>query len=179
MGYLLNSLGNLPIDTEVKFYAFVINGQWEEPLYQVIDQNFSRIAKSIGSHAVIAKGTEPAEWTREVAEEYLGPNHDQYFHLLPALLITDAHPSQVTEKSLRLLIPLRDVEERFGGWNQFFTLLGGFVQGKSDEFVKKFEARDLVETVNKIVQVKPAMFGIGLNINELFALWRRRRNAGA
>lgn len=43
MGYLLNSLGSLPVDDEVRFYIFVINGQWQEPLYEMIEQNFAKL----------------------------------------------------------------------------------------------------------------------------------------
>jgi hypothetical protein len=175
MGYMLNSLGNLPVDDSVKFYVFVINGQWQEPLYGMIAQNFSSIARGIGKHAVIAKGLNPVEWYGEIAEKYLGKDHDDYFHLLPALLVTDAHPDRVSESSLRLLIPLRDVEARFGGWNQFFALLTDFVQLKSDEFVKRFHAKDdAFDVANKVVSVKPGAFGISVNVNELLLWWRKR-----
>ena len=89
MGYLLNSLGNLPVDDDVKFYIFVINGQYQEPLYGMIEQNFSSIARSIGKHAVIAKGLNPVEWSGDIAEKYLGKDHNDYCMLLPALLVTD------------------------------------------------------------------------------------------
>lgn len=174
MGYMLNSLGNLPVDDDVKFYVFVINGQWQEPLYGIIEQNFSSIARSIGKHAVIAKGLNPMEWYGEVAEKYLGKDHADYFQLLPALLVTDAHPDRVSEGSLRLLIPLRDVEARFGGWNQFFALLTDFVQLKSDEFVNRFHKKeDAFDVANKIVSVKPGAFGISVNMNELLSWWRK------
>ncbi len=180
MGYMLNSLGNLPVDEDVNFYVFVINGQWQEPLYGMIEQNFSSIARSIGSHAVIAKGLHPAEWYGEVAEKYLGKEHGSYHPLLPALLVTDAHPDEISDKTLRLLVPLQDVESRFGGWNQFFTLLSDFVQMKSDEFVKRFNQKeDAFDTANKIVSLKPGAFGISLNVNELVTWWRRRAQKAA
>jgi hypothetical protein len=176
MGYLLNSLGNLPVDDDVRFYLFVINGQWEEPLYGMIEQNFSSIARSIGKHAVIAKGLNPEEWYGEVAEKYLGKDYGDYFPLLPALLVTDAHPDSVTEKSLRLLVPLREVEDRFGGWPQFFALLSDFVQLRSDDFLKRFHKKeDGMDVANRIVGVKPGAFGISININELVSWWRRRK----
>jgi hypothetical protein len=180
MGYMLNSLGNLPVDDDIRFYVFVINGQWQEPLYGMIEQNFSSIAKSIGTHAVVAKGLHPAEWYGEIAETYLGKDHDDYFPLLPALLVTDAHPSSFTDKSLRLLVPLRDVENRFGGWPQFFNLLSDFVQLKSDAFLKRFHKKeDGVDTINKIIAVKPGAFGISINVNELVSWWRRRKDTTA
>lgn len=175
MGYMLTSLGNLPVDDDVKFYVFVINGQYREPLYDLIEQNFSSIARNIGKHAVIAKGLNPVEWYGDIAEKYLGRDHDDYFSLLPALLITNAHPDSVSDSSLRLLVPLREVESRFGGWNQFFSLLSDFVQMKSDEFIKRFQKKDDVfDVANKVIVVNPGAFGLSLNINELVSWWRKR-----
>jgi hypothetical protein len=179
MGYALTSLGNLPVDDEVKFYIFAINGQWQEPLYRMIEQNFESIARSIGKHAVIAKGLNPAEWYGEVAERYLGKDHDRYFQLLPALLVTDTHPDRLSDKSVRLLVPLKDIEDRFGGWTQFFTLLSDFVQLKSDEFAKRFERKeDLLNTATKIINVNPGAFGVSINAIELLSWWRRRARKG-
>jgi hypothetical protein len=175
MGYLLNSLGNLPVDDDVKFYIFVINGQWREPLYEIVEQNFSSVARSIGKEAVIAKGLNPVEWSNEVAARYLQDNYGNYSSLLPALLVTNAHPEKLSEKSLILLVPLKDVESRFGGWNIFFGLLSDFVQFKSDEFLTRFHKKeDALEIANKIINIKPGAFGLSLNVNELFSWWRRR-----
>jgi hypothetical protein len=179
MGYMLNSLGNLPIDDDVRFYIFVINGQWQEPTYAVMEENFAAVARSIGKAAVIAKGLNPQEWYGEVAEAYLGKDHDDCFSLLPALLLTDAHPSQITKGSLRLLVPLRDAESRFGGWPQFFRLLTDFVQLKNDEFVKRFEKKEsAINVANSVISLKPGIFGISININELVSRWRKKKAAG-
>jgi hypothetical protein len=178
MGYMLSSLANLPVDDDVRFYVFVINGQWQEPTYTILEQNFTQVAKSIGKSAVIAKGLNPQEWYGQIAETYLGKEHGDLFPLLPALLITDAHPSTIAPESLRLLVPLRDVEERFGGWPQFFSLLTDFVQLKSDTFVQRFQTKEsAVDAANSIVELRPGMFGISININELISRWRKRKAA--
>ena len=101
MGYQLNSLGNLPIDDSVSLYIFVINGEWSGGRYEVLERNFSRIAQSIGSTAVIAKGFDK-EFYEEVAHTYLGKDHREFRQLLPALLITDTHPDKLTDGSMRL-----------------------------------------------------------------------------
>jgi hypothetical protein len=73
-------------------------------------------------------------------------------------------------------VPLRDVEARFGGWNQFFALLSDFVQLKSDAFLKKFQAKeDAFDVADKIIKVSPGAFGVSVNINELVSQWRKRR----
>ena len=177
MGYQLNSLANLPIDAEVNFYIFVINGQWKEPVYSILNENFSAIARSIGNNAVIAMGLNPQEWYDEVAAGYLSKDHNELFNLLPAVLITNAHPDRITESSLRLLVPLRDVEARFGGWPQFFASLSDFVQLKNDGFLNKFQPKeDFIDVANKVVNLRPGMFGVSVNINELITWWKKRRS---
>jgi hypothetical protein len=98
MGYALNELANLPVDDKVHFYIFVVNGHYKEPLYEMIQRNFMAIAKSIGSNAVIAVGTDPRAFTTQVARQYLGQgNSDASFTgALPALLITNA-PGETNE----------------------------------------------------------------------------------
>src|SRR5436190_24238658 len=108
MGYALNELANLPVDENVHFYIFVVNGQHREPLYEMMQQNFIAVAHSIGSNAVIAVGTNPASFTTQVARKYLGKGNtdDSIISILPALIITNAHPEKLTKDSVRLGVPL-------------------------------------------------------------------------
>lgn len=180
MGYVLNELANLPVDENVHFYIFVVNGQFREPLYDVIVQNFMEIARSIGSNAVIAVGTDRQGFTTSVAKKYLGDgNSDNTLNnMLPALLITNDHPEKLTTGSLRLVVPLRDAEERFGGWHQFFSSLSRFVRREDDEFIRRFEAKEnLLEAANKVIEMKPGIFGFSLNINELVDRWLKSKAA--
>lgn len=180
MGYALNELANLPVDENVHFYIFVVNGQYREPLYEMLQQNFVEIARSIGSNAVIAIGTDPNSFTTQVARKYLGKGNsdNSFIQILPALIITNAHPEKLTRDSVRLVVPLRDAKSRFGGWAQFFALLSSYVRGESDDFVKRFDAKEnLIDAANKVVNLKPGMFGISLNVNELIERWNKRRVA--
>lgn len=175
MGYLLNSLANLPVDEDVNFYIFVINGQWQEPLYEMMERNFSQVAKSIGNNAVIAKGLDPKGFCGEVEEKYFGSEAARLFPLLPALLITDAHPDEIDDESLRLIVPLKEAEERFGGWPQFFSQLSDFVQHRDDEFVKRFsKLEDAFDAADRLIEFKPGIFGVSLNVNEIYRWWRKR-----
>jgi hypothetical protein len=176
MGYALNELANLPVDDGIHFYIFVVNGSYREPLYDMIQQNFIAIAKSIGSNAVIAVGTDPKAFSSQVEKKYFGQSDTSFFHALPALLITNAHPDKLTKDSVRLIVPLRDAESRFGGWQQFFDLLSSFVKGESAEFLDKFQKKeDLLDAANKVFNVRPGMFGVSVNVNELLDRWRKKQ----
>ena len=177
MGYALNDLGNLPVDANVRFYIFVVNGRFREPLYEMMQENFFRIAADIGGQAVIAVGTDPAAFTRAVARKYLGEGNSDagFIDILPALLITDTHPEQLTKASMRLVVPLADAESRMGGWHQFFDALGRFARGEDDEFLRRFENRaDLLDAANRVLELRPGLFGISVNVNELLEMASRR-----
>lgn len=146
----------------------------------MMQKNFLEIAKSIGSNAVVAVGTEPKSFTMQIAQRILGKGNSDasFLRFLPALIITNAHPGKLTKDSVRLVVPLRDAEDRFGGWSQFFVLLASYVRGESDEFVKRFEAKgSFIETANKVVSLKPGIFGLGINLNELVDRFNKRLTA--
>lgn len=184
MGYVLNDLANLPVDDNIHFYIFVVNGQYIEPLYEIMEQNFMKIAADIGRRAVIAVGTDRKNFTTSVAKTYLGKGNSdrEFMRLLPALLITNEHPERLNQQSMRLVVPLAHAEERMGGWHQFFDALGRFARGEDDDFLHRFENReDFLNVADRIVELKPGMFGMSININELLKLAAQRiadRRAG-
>ncbi len=168
MGYMLSSLGNLPIEEDVTLYIFVMNRGFKGGRYEAIEQNFVEIARRIGPNAVIAKGFEENVWSDELARKYLGKNYQEVFGLLPALLITDSHPYRLTDDSLRLLIPLKEAEARFGDLDAFFRALTEFATNRDPGFLELFvEEKDYLAEANRIFDVKPNICGIGINLNAL------------
>ena len=174
MGYQLTSLGNLPIENDVDLYIFVVNGNWHGGRYEILEKNFSNIAQQIGARSVIAKGFEENLWSTEICRKYLGKSYDDLFKHLPALLLTDSHPDRIREDSLRLLIPLRNAEERFGDLESFFRSLSKFAKFGNSEFLDNFsDQRDWKRAGNDIIDLKPNFFGIGINLNEFIRRFRR------
>lgn len=173
MGYMLSSVGNLPIEDNISLYIFVVNGTWRGEPYTTLENNFTNIAQQIGENAVIAKGFEPAAWTDQVAKIYFGNDSNDLFQALPALVLTDAHPEQLNESSLRLIVPLREVEGRFLDWNNFFHSLTEFAVNKNPEFLEKFKDKSqAIDSANRIIDLKPNFFGIGINLNAAIEKWR-------
>lgn len=166
MGYMLSSLAHLPIDDAIDLYIFVINGGWQGGNHDIIERNFSRIAKEIGSKAVIAKGFDDQQWSGKICTKYLGKNYEDIFRLLPALLITDSHPEKLTEDSTRLLIPLDNINEKFGNSDRFFSALTKFARDKNPAFLELFERKEsLVKTTTGMLELKPNFCGVGINLN--------------
>lgn len=179
MGYVINELAQLPVDDNIHFYIFVVNGRYRDPRYDTIRSNFIELAHRIGRNAAIAISEDSENFTTSVARKYLGEgNSDRSFvEMLPALLITNDHPDKLRRESMRLIIPLRDAENRYGNnWYTFFNELTDFVQGRSDDFLHRFEEKEnFFDIANRVIELRPGLFGFGININELIHHWRRRR----
>ncbi len=75
-----------------------MNGRWSGEFNDLIERNFSALAKQIGPNSVIAKGFEPEAWSDQVCSKYLGKNTKTMIDVLPALLLTDSHPGRINEK---------------------------------------------------------------------------------
>jgi hypothetical protein len=170
MGYLLSSLGNLPIQRDISLYIFIVNGRWRGEFDDLIENNFSALAKQIGPNSVIAKGFEPESWSDQVCSKYLGNTTKTMIDVLPALLLTDAHPDSLTEGSLRLLVPLRDAAKRFGGLDVFFRALAEFAKTRDPAFLNRFEDKaSLGSKVWSVLDLEPNIFGFGINLKEVAA----------
>ncbi len=169
MGYMLSSLAKLPVGHEVDLYIFVINGGWHGGVHDVIEQNFAKLAREIGPQAVIAKGFDK-DWSGEVSRKYLGKDHDELFGLLPALLITDSHPEQLNDQSMRLLVPLEDAQVKFGNFETFFDSLTKFARQKDSGFLEHFQRKEKAQNlVWNMLELKTNIWGIGINVNEILS----------
>jgi hypothetical protein len=166
MGYLLNKLANLPVSDDVSIYVFVINRQYKGRYFEAIERNFPDVARGLGDHGVIARGFDEF-FSDEVCLRYLGRSIDTMWDMLPAILVTDAHPERTTEKSMRLLIPIREAEKRFVDLDVFFRGLAQFCRSGSTEFLEKLERKeDWFDQADKIVKLAPGFLGMSVNLNE-------------
>ncbi len=170
MGYALSTLGNLPVQDEISLYIFVVGLPWKGETYQAIEDNFMELAKQIGPTAVIAKGFEPEMWSSQVCDKYLGKSTETLYDVFPALLLTDSHPERLSEDSMRLLVPLRDAQTRFGGTAAFFYALTEFARNRNPSFLARFEEKPTIGSKAwSVLELKPNFFGFGVNIKELVA----------
>jgi hypothetical protein len=168
MGYKLNALGNLPVDGTVNSYIFVLKSGFSDNLTDMIERNFDNIAREIGNDAIIADGLNEERWLDEVGPKYLGQDWLLYISLLPALLITDSHPNDVTEKSKRIFIPLAEVPKQFSNWTTFFRMLVKYVRHEPNEITARLQnGPDAFDVLNGIFKINPGFLGISIDFNAL------------
>ncbi len=93
MGLMVYSLDNIPPSAKRDYFIYLLDYGWDEPISEALRQNFDMMAKNAAvNSAVIIKGTVAEHFQNEVFSwhQINGLNGDD---ILPALLITNSHPS--------------------------------------------------------------------------------------
>lgn len=104
MGLMVHSLENIPTSARRDYFIYLLDYGWQEPISQALRDNFDRMAQLASkTKAVVIKGTEIAHFQNEVLSWH-HINNEEADDLLPALLITSAHPAY-----------FRDNNENFAG----------------------------------------------------------------
>ncbi|MFH4491835.1 hypothetical protein WMQ43_23005, partial [Vibrio diabolicus] len=182
LGYKLTSLANLPLSEKVDMYVFLIGGdQWQGGIDEIVKTNFDKLATDIGANSVIV-GALTEDFHGQVVDKYLGQKCEELIESLPALLLTDTHPDNLSEDSMRLLLPLAKVQDVYPVVNNFLTDLASFARGESDSLLKALEqqvnASDIANDVVKFnLPVIPGFVSVNLNstVTHLRTWWNTTR----
>lgn len=99
MGLIVHSLENIPKSARRDYFIYLLDYGWHEPISQALRDNFDNMAQlAAKSKAVIIKGTRLRDFENEVLSWHHINNEDAE-NLLPALLITNAHPAYFLENN--------------------------------------------------------------------------------
>jgi len=99
MGLMVHSLENIPTSARRDYFIYLLDYGWQEPISQAIRDNFDRMAQLAStSKAVVIKGTEIAHFQNEVLSWHQ-INNEVADDLLPALLVTNAHPAYFRDRN--------------------------------------------------------------------------------
>jgi hypothetical protein len=102
MGLHVHSLTNIPKSKNRDYLIYLLEYGWHEPLGQALRENFDKMAaRAANSRSVVIKGTEISHFENEVFSwHHINNEHGE--DILPAILITNAHPSYFFESGLGL-----------------------------------------------------------------------------
>jgi len=93
MGLHVYSLNNIPKSENRDYLIYLLEYGWHEPLGEALNSNFDQMAaKAAKSRSVVIRGTELAHFENEVFSWHQ-INNERDEEILPAILITNAHPS--------------------------------------------------------------------------------------
>lgn len=97
MGLHVHSLENIPNTKNRDYFIYLLDFGWYEPLSEALNRNFDEMVKKAAvNRAVVIKGTELAHFENEVFS-YHSINNEKGTEILPAILITNTHPSYFLE----------------------------------------------------------------------------------
>ncbi|UJR53389.1 hypothetical protein [Dickeya zeae] len=99
MGLYVHSLNNIPKSENRDYLIYLLDYGWHEPLAKAINDNFDKMVSiAAKNRAVVIKGTELAHFENEVFSWHQ-INNEKGDSILPAILITNAHPSYFKENN--------------------------------------------------------------------------------
>lgn len=99
MGLHVHSLSNVPKSENRDYLIYLLEFGWHEPLAKALNENFDKMAsRAAVSRTVVIKGTELAHFENEVFS-YHQINNERGDDILPAILISNAHPSYFKENN--------------------------------------------------------------------------------
>lgn len=99
MGLHVHSLSNIPKSENRGYLIYLLEYGWHEPLAEALNNNFFKmVGVAAKKRAVVIKGTELAHFENEVFSWHQ-INNEHGEDILPAVLITNAHPSYFMENN--------------------------------------------------------------------------------
>ncbi len=99
MGLHVHSLDNIPVSENRDYLIYLLDYGWHEPLAEALKDNYAEMAKKAATNrAVVIRGTEALHFENEVFSWHK-INNENGDDILPAILITNAHPSYFRENN--------------------------------------------------------------------------------
>ena len=180
MGLMIHSLEEIPKNVERNYYIYLLDYGWDEPISNVLKNNFDKIADSASkSNSVFIKGTEGSHVDSEILSWH-NINGEPGEDVLPSILITTMNPHLFRElefkstkelKSKIILIPLRKCCS-----NSTEVIL--LIKKIFDDINKNMELKDFTvhKEMNKGIGkrfldgviLKPSFQGIGFDFKAFF-----------
>ncbi|MBA4146918.1 MAG: hypothetical protein H0X66_02300 [Verrucomicrobia bacterium] len=97
MGLHIQTLDAIPADAGRKYFIYLLDYGWEEPLVNTLMQNFTNMARMASdSDAVVIAGISPVHFANDVFSWH-GINGEDGEAILPAIMITSLHPTYFIE----------------------------------------------------------------------------------
>lgn len=186
MGYKISSLKSLPLAPGIDLYVFILGrnvwaGGWREEL----ERNFDKLAKEFGPSAAMVAGHDGIDIIYELVE--VAKTNESLSAALKleqlngtSLLLLGAHPYNFSYDDLALVVNEEHIEKLFGSMEPFLNELCDFAKDRNEMFLSKFEdTSQLTKEILDVVDLRPNLFGIGININRAIEKCRswRQKNA--
>ena len=186
MGYKVSSLRTLPVIPGIELYVFILGRNiWASGWRKELERNFNKLARELGSSAAIVSGHDRTNLIIELMESARENNNLSIAQALErqdetCLLLLGAHPSELSDDDLVLLINEEHIQSRFGNMEVFLDELCEFAKNRNESFLEKFqEEKLLTDDILGVIDLKPNFFGFGVNLNKAIEKFRNWKNKDA
>jgi hypothetical protein len=204
VGLYVHSLERLPVELERDYYVYVLDYGWEEPLGDVLRQNFHRMAGlAARNKAVVIAGTDPPSFVDQVFSvhvddpqfSYRRVNGEDGGEVLPAIMITTIQPARFkeTQPGYRfsdiapgiaddriILIPLHALCKTGTEVVVLIERIFSDIAAKKplSEFSvgKQMQREQNRGRYSDAVILKPTLWGIGIDLKEFLRTWNVKRS---
>lgn len=191
MGLYIQSLKNIPENVHRDYFIYLLDYGWDEPLGEALKKNFDKMATiAAGNKAVVIMGTDRIHFEDEVFSWH-SINGENANKLLPAILVTNRHPSRfkesyrpdktlVVEENLKfILIPLKKFCKTT---TDVMTLIDSvFRDIKEQKDLKDFAIeremkKGIGGAIADAIVLKPNFSGMGFDFNKLIDYFRDKKS---
>lgn len=186
MGLYVESLNDIskdiPQNQHPDYFIYLLDYGWDEPLGEALKKNFKKMATSASkNNAVVIASSNRVHFEDEVLSWH-SINGEQSDDLLPAILVTNRHPSNfkesfgnsqtlMVEDNLKLiLIPLKKFCNTTTDVATLIDKIFRDIKDKkdlSDFAVEKEMKKGIGGAIVDGIVLKPNIYGIGYDFNNL------------
>jgi hypothetical protein len=190
MGLVVRSLNDFPDTGDREYFIYLLDYGWHEPLGQALKENFDKIAATVSSKkgVVIRGSSEGTHFDDEVLSwHHINGEDAEKEKLLPAILITNRHPSVfrdlpqrahiAPEENLRLiLIPLKKfcktTTDVVNALVKITNDIGARKDLKDFSVIKEMKP-GIGRAIVDAVILEPKIGGVGFSFNKLIEALRK------
>ncbi len=191
MGLLVESLNDLPTSAERGYYLYLLDYGWHEPISDALRENFEKMAQRASkNNAVIIRGTPVGFHFENEVMSWHHINNEKTDELLPALLITNAHPAYFRDRYLpekeieftdrdfkMILIPFKKfcktTTEVITTFEKIFIDIEN--QKDLDDFkISRTMKRGIGTAIVDAVILEPNIAGIGFDFKKMIDYFRKK-----
>jgi hypothetical protein len=182
MGLYVHSLGEVPSGATRKYYVYLLDYGWDEPLGEAVRKNISHMAdRASRSNAAVIHGPRGIHFADEVLSWH-HINGQPAEKILPALLITTRHPKTIRGSfqegsgkkadDALLLIPLKKACKNA---TEVVTLIDQvFTDIKDEKRLKHFAVakqmrRGVKNAIVNAAILQPKIGGFGIDLRKFFS----------
>lgn len=203
MGLYVHSLERLPAQLERDYYVYVLDYGWDEPLGEALRQNFRRMADLASRNkAVVIAGLDPRSFVDQVFSVHIDDpqfswqtiNGESGETILPAIMITTIQPSKFKETNPGyrfsesapgsaddkiVLIPLRSFCKTSTDVVALIEKIFADIEAKKPltdfAVAEQIRPKSRRGSYSDALVLKPAVWGMGIDLRELLKTWREKR----